>query len=75
MLHNGTSVGSKHKLKPPYLPSTMSRLRWHVLDRTRIKADEERNIGYHEKTKLGDSKSLRDLTESEYREVNPKFIK
>ena len=44
VLHNGMSVGSKNKLKPPYLPSTTSRLRRHVLDRTRIKADKERNI-------------------------------
>ena len=29
VLHNGTSVGIKNKLKPPYLPNTTSRLRRH----------------------------------------------
>ena len=54
VLLNGKSVGSKNKLKPPYLASTTSRLHRHVPDRTRIKADKERNIAYHEKTKLGE---------------------
>ena len=58
MLLNGTSVGSKNKLKPPYLPSTTSQLRRHVLDWTRIKADKERNS--MKKQSLG--KPLWDLT-------------